>query len=173
MHQKYSEQELTKALLLILDRGMSVTEASIETDIPIRTIQRFKVKFINSDKQIPVSSSGMDLATLDMPMTITPRAKTELDETMLARAKFLDDIFTAKQNIIKRINLLTKTSENIDYLQKTLKTLTDIESTVAPKDDPPAAHAKTVNMFQFFNQQLKNEGYEGPNISDADIIKGD
>lgn len=174
MPKQYSEQELTKALLLILDRGMSPTEAEAETGIPLRTIQRYKAKHLASDRSIPVESSGMSFQTLgNFPMTVTPEAKTQLDKTIEDRAKFLEDLFEAKQDILKRIKVLTKSSENIDYLQKTLKTLTELETTVAPKGNPPPGTVNANNIFQIFNQQLINQGYEGPTISDADVVKGD
>jgi hypothetical protein len=40
--KKYSDEELTKAVLLILDEDMSLKKASKITGITVRTLQRYK-----------------------------------------------------------------------------------------------------------------------------------
>ena len=99
--------------------------------------------------------------------------RNSLTQTMLARAKFLDDVFDAKKIVLERIVKVAKRSDNLDALQRTVKTLSDIEKEVTPDGDTPPVHAKTVNMFQFFNQQLMKDGYTGPELTDADIVKSD
>jgi hypothetical protein len=96
-----------------------------------------------------------------------------LDETMLARTKFLDEVFETKRIVLRQIRKVSGKSQNLDAMQRTLKTLTDIEVEVKPDGESPAVHAQTINMFNFFNQKLIQEGYEGPVLSDADIVRGD
>ena len=44
--RKYSEEKLTEAMFLYLDKNMLLTEVSIITGIPVRTLQRYKRKYV-------------------------------------------------------------------------------------------------------------------------------
>lgn len=175
--RKHSEADLTKAILLILDQNMSYKEVSRLTAIPVRTLQRYKNRYIE-DKEEEVEVDDGELKSYpavfksDSP-GVSRDVQQRLDATMLARAKFLDDVLETKQVLLNQLRKEGKRSKNIDALQRSIKTLTDIEKDVAPDGDPPVAHAKTVNVFQLFNQQLLQNGYKGPELTDADIVKGD
>jgi hypothetical protein len=85
----------------------------------------------------------------------------------------MQDVFETKQIILQRIMKLGGNSQNLDALQKTLKTLNELEGGGDKPEDNAVFHADTVNMFQFFNQKLIDEGYVGPELTDADIVKGE
>ena len=178
--KSYTEDQLTAAVLLVLEGGLNPTQAAKQTGISKRTIQRAKSKMLGvstpkwkTEEDEAEEVLEKELATRhDIPM-LSPESQERVDNTLIARAQFLDEVFETKKVLLKQLRKMGARSQNIDALQKSLKTLTEIEGAVKPSDDTPAAHAKTVNMFQFFNQQLINEGYEGPKLTDADIVKGD
>jgi DNA-binding transcriptional MerR regulator len=170
--RKYSEDKLTKAMLLSLDQNMSLTEVSKITGIPVRTLQRYKSKNLDDLQEKQEKTDYPAVFKGDAPVSDSDVQK-QLDATMLARAKFLDNVFDAKKAVLERIVKIAKKSENLDALQRTVKTLDEIENKVVPDGDTPPVHAKTVNMFQFFNQQLIQDGYKGPELTPSDIVKGD
>lgn len=173
MIRKYSEEELTHAILLILDRGMTPTEVSKATGINLRALQRYKRKYVD-EKEIPdYVYPGKDVILRGEVPLMSTDVQQKLDKTILVRVKFLDDLFATKQVLLKQINKIGAKSQNLDALHRALKTVSDLENVVTPDGDTPAVQAKTVNMFQFFNQQLIANGYKGPELSDADIVKGD
>jgi transposase len=174
MVRKYSEEELTKVLLLILDRGMTPLQASQVSGISLRTIQRYKSKYLGTIP-VPVAPGVTQPVIFHKESTIpTDEVQRKLDATLLERAKFLTDLFDTKKILLAQIRKIGKKSQNLDAMQKTLKTITELENVVDPEDgNKPSKFPATVNMFQYFNQLLINEGYEGPKIEESDIIKGD
>lgn len=165
----YSESQLTKAMLLVLEQGVSLNDAAAATGISKRTIQRYKRRHIEDgtpDQQMEVAVAG----------TTTIKSKEvmdEVDDALIRRAKFINDVIDTKQVVIDRIRKIAKKSTNLDALQRTVKTLDDLENKVQPDGPVPASTNAHLNIFNFYNQKLKNEGYEGPELSDADIVKGD
>lgn len=97
----------------------------------------------------------------------------KVDKALIERAQFLDDLFSAKKVILQSILKLYRKSQNLDSLQKTLKTLSDLENIGSETEKEPGKLAGTVNMFQFINQKLIDEGYVGSELTDADIVKRD
>jgi ParB-like chromosome segregation protein Spo0J len=176
MARKYSEEELTRAILLIIDQGMTPAEVSERTGINLRAIQRYRTKYAGTNDKVAIMKDMEAPVVFHRENTIaSDEVQKKLDETLLARAKFLDDLFATKQVLLAQIHKLGRKSKNLDALQRSLKTLNDIEAETKPGDEGnnnPAFHAKTVNMFQFFNQQLIQDGYKGPEPSPADIVKG-
>jgi len=167
--RKYSEADLTNAVFLIINQGISPAEVSRQTGINLRTLQRYKNKHIKEQQEEKTPDYPV-VFKKDNPIS---HVQKQLDNTLLTRAKFLDDVMETKQIVLNRIRKVAHKSDNLDALQRTAKTLSDIEKEVLPDGDTPAVHANTVNMFQFFNQQLLANGYKGPELTDADIIKGD
>lgn len=171
--KKYLDEELTKAVLLILDENMSPKEVSKQTHIHLRTLQRYKRKYVDDleeEKQVKTDYPAVFKGTAPVSST---EVQKQLDQTMLARAKFLEDVFNVKQKLLKQLEKVGGKSTNVDALQRSIKTLNDIEKEVTPEGDAPMVHAKTVNVFQLFNQNLEKNGYKGPELTDADIVKGD
>ena len=163
----HTDQELTKALLLILENGLTVKKASEITGINPRSIQRYKARFVDTQKSKEESVASGVVAMVD------PSIQESVDRVMLTRVKFLEDVFNVKQKLLKQLDKVGSKSTNVDALQRSIKTLNDIEKEVTPEGDAPMVHAKTVNVFQLFNQNLIKNGYKGPELTDADIVKGD
>jgi hypothetical protein len=169
--KRYSENSMARAIMLIVNEGLSTADAAERTGINLRTLQRYKSRYI--DQKIEPTPVFTEIAVIE-PAIPKEKVKKTLDVAIMKRAKFLDDVFDTKKVVLERIKKISKSSDNLDALQRSLKTLSEIETEVLPKEhDVPAAHANTVNMFNFFNQQLIDEGYEGPELTDADIVKGD
>ena len=171
--RKYSDEKLSNAILMVLDQGMSPKQVSISTGINIRTLQRHKRKYVDDlqeEKQVKTDYPAVFKGTAPVSST---EVQKQLDQTMLARAKFLEDVFNVKQKLLKQLDKVGGKSQNVDALQRSIKTLNDIEKEVTPEGDAPLVHAKTVNVFQLFNQNLIKNGYKGPELTDADIVKGD
>lgn len=171
--RKYSDEKLSEAMLLILDQNMSLTKVSKITSIPVRTLQRHKKKILDDlQEEKQVKTDYPAVFKWDAPVNNT-NVQTQLDNTMLKRVRFLEDVFNVKQILLAQLEKVGKKSQNIDALQRSIKTLNDIEKEVTPEGDAPMVHAKTVNVFQLFNQNLIKDGYQGPELTDADIVKGD
>jgi len=170
MVKKYSEDELTRAILLIIDQGFSPSEAARQTGINLRAIQRYKKQYV--DEKTPDYPTTQEIAVAGEVPAMNPKVNEEVYKTIIARAKFLDEVFETKQVVLKQIRKVSGKSQNLDAMQRTLKTLSDIEKEVVP-DGNPVNYAKTLNVFNIFNQQLIQDGYKGPELSDADIVKGD
>ena len=171
--RRYSEDELTKAILLILDQNLSPKEVSKITSIPVRTLQRYKTKYVDDIEESKDNPKDYPAVFKADAPKINMDVQKQLDNTMLARAKFLDEVFETKRELLKQLLKIGKKSQNVDALQRSIKTLNDLEKDVTPDGDSPAVHAKTVNVFQLFNQNLIENGYKGPELTDADIVKGD
>jgi transposase len=171
--KNYTESQLTKALLLVLEQGMSPKDAAKMTGISKRTIQRYKRRHVEDETPEPVRTT--EIAVAGTTMLSSKEAMDEVDDALMRRTKFLSDVMETKQVVIDRIRKLAKKSSNLDALQRTIKTLDDLETKV----DPDGGGSKlplgnpNLNIFNFFNQKLTNEGYEGPKLEDADIVKGD
>lgn len=173
MIRKYSEDELTRAILMILNEGLTPKEVAKKTGINVRAIQRYKIKYVNDPDENSLKRS--DYPTVfksEMPVT-DPKLQEKLNQTLLARASFLDEVFETKQALLRQLKKVGMKSQNVDALQRSIKTLNDLEKEATPDGDEPPVHAKTVNMFQFINNQLTTHGYKGPELTDADIVKGD
>jgi hypothetical protein len=173
MIRKYSEDQMTRAIMLILNEGLTPKEVSKKTGINLRAIQRYKVKYVNNPDEDSIKRSDYPTVFKSTMPVMDPELQGKLNQTLLDRAKFLDDVFEAKKTVLDQIVKVAKKSENLDALQRTVKTLADLEKEVTPEGDEPPVHAKTVNMFQFINNQLTTHGYKGPELTDADIVKGD
>jgi len=183
--KKYSEDQLTKAILMIIEQDIPLKKVAEITGINARTISRYKSNYTGSKESIkpPREKKKSTLpATIKTPEVAFNKDNTlpsaelqkQVEKTIIDRAKFLDDLFEVKQLVLDQIKDQIKKIKNIDALQKTLKTLNDIAKEVGPKGPGNLAdNAKVVNMFNFFNQQLIDEGYEGPELTDADIVKND
>lgn len=173
MHKKYTDEELSRAMLIITDQNMSPAQVAIQTGIHLRTIQRYKSKYVDN-KQIPKQKPKEDDVVVykdtTLPDTELPR---NVDATLTRRAKFMDDVFNLKQLIVDRLEAIVKKSQNIDTLQRTLKTLTELEKETKPDDPVPGITGGNVNIFTYLNQQLEKDGYKGQPLTDADIIEGD
>jgi transposase-like protein len=173
MERKYTDEQLSKAILMILNEGMSSKEVAEKTGINLRAIQRYKAQFVGGPPE-PEPVTTKEIAKSGKRIVQSSDAQEELDEVIIRRTHFLNDVFEGKKVVLDRIIKLAKKYNNIDALQRTLKTLADIEALALPKEgDVPAAHIEQINMFQFFNQKLTKEGYEGPALTDADIVNGD
>lgn len=173
MPQKYTDQELSRAMLLITDQNMSPAQVAIQTGIHLRTIQRYKSKYVDN-KQIPKQKPKEDDDVVYKDTTLPdPELQRNVDAALTGRAKFMDEVFETKRELLKQLLKIGKKSQNVDALQRSIKTLNDIEKEVTPEGDAPMVHAKTVNVFQLFNQNLEKNGYKGPELTDADIVKGD
>lgn len=172
MARKYSEEELTRAVLLMIDHGLSPSQAELESGVNKRSIFRFKSKYLNEGESVKKISKLLYRNNDKSQDSIS--TQQDIDDVVKARAKFLRDIMKTKQVLLDRLEKIGKKSNNLDAIQRSIKTLSDVEVIMLPKeDDIPEAHVKNLNLFQFFNQKLINEGYEGPKFSDADIVKGD
>lgn len=172
MPKKYTQQELTRAILLIVDEGLSIADVAKETGINYRALYRYRDRYVKG-KQPPKQKKKEQEIVVHKDTTV-PNAELQrnVDAALIERAKFLNDLMQTKQLLLDRIAKIGEKSNNLDALQRSLKTLNDIETVVKPADDTPLANAKTINMFQFINQQLIDEGYEGPKLTDADIVRG-
>lgn len=174
MAKKYSEDQLTKAILLVIDDGLSPRMVAAQTGINLRSLQRYKSVYLGNDtSKVKKKVITEEVAVIEEVSLTNNEVQNKLNVTLLKRAKFLDDVIDTKQILLDQLRKEGKKTTNIDALQKSIKTLSDIEKEVIPDGDVPAVHAKTVNMFQFFNQKLIDEGYAGPKLTDADIVKGD
>jgi hypothetical protein len=176
MNRKYTQEELTKAILLILEEGYTPTQASEKTGIKLRTIQRFKNKYTEDlGLVIKVPGISKEFFKGDSLPVVNSEVQKMVETTLINRSTFIDDLIETKQIVLDRIKKISKRSDNLDALQRTVRTLADIEKEVVPggEGELPAIHAKTVNIFNQINQQLIDEGYEGPKLTDADIVKGD
>ena len=168
----YSEAQLTKALLLVLESGMSPKEASKITGISKRTIQRYKKQHVEDSTPEPAKTT--DIAIAGTTTIASSEAVDKLDDALIKRAKFISEVVDTKQVVVERIRKLAKKSSHLDALQRTLKTLDEIENKVDPDGGASKIPANAgTNIFNYFNMKLTNEGYEGPKLEDADIVKGD
>lgn len=168
----YSDEQLTKALLLVLEQGMSPKDAAKATGISKRTIQRYKRQHV--EDHTPDLAVGTDLVLAGDATIRSKETMDEIDDALIKRAKFLNDVIDTKQVVIDRIKKIAKKSTNLDALQRTVKTLDELENKV----DPDGGAGKLpvgnpTNIFNYFNMKLTNEGYEGPELTDADIVKND
>jgi transposase-like protein len=173
MSKKYTEPELSRAILMIVDEEMPISEVAAQTGINYRALYRYRDRYIKG-KQPPKQKKKEDKIVV-LKETTAPNAELQrnIDTALIERAKFMEDVFKVKQILLGQIMKISMKSQNLDAMQRTLKTLCDLEETDSPKNETPGLHADTVNMFQFFNQKLIDEGYEGPPLTDADIVKGD
>lgn len=172
MTRRYSDQEISRAILLIEEEGLPIAEVAAQTGINYRALYRYRDRYIKG-KQPPKQRKKENEIVVYKENTLpTAEVQQRLDKTMIERAKFLDDVFDTKKVLLERLKEIGIKSNNVDALQKAIKTLSDIEKSVEPDGDHPSLHADTVNMFQFFNQKLIAEGYTGPELTDADIAKG-
>ena len=162
---------MSRAMLCIFDEGQSIAEVAKDTGINLRALYRYKDKYIKG-KQPPRQKKKHEMVVYKESTVPSTELQKNVDSALIERAKFMQDVFETKQIILQRIKLLGDKSKNIDALQRTLKTLNELEGGGQKKEDSATLHADTVNMFQFFNQQLIDEGYEGPPLTDADIVKG-
>ncbi len=162
----YTESQLMHALMLILDNGLTGAKAAEVTGISIRQIMRYKARYL--EKKEKGETTVTSLVTM-----VDPSVQDSVDKVMITRVKFLEDVFKTKQILLAQLEKIGKKSLNVDALQRSIKTLNDIEKEVTPEGDAPMVHAKTVNVFQLFNQNLEKNGYKGPELTDADIVKGD
>lgn len=159
---------------MIVDEGISISEVALQTGINYRALYRYRDRYIKGKHSPRQKNKEDEIEIYDESPTSNTELQAKLDEKLISRAKFLDDLFATKQIVLKQIAKLSKKSQNLDALQRSLKTINDIENTALPDgEESPAAHVKAVNMFQFINQQLINEGYEGPELSPSDIVKGE
>jgi transposase-like protein len=184
MPQKYSEQDMARAILLVLDQSLPIKKVAREMGINLRALQRYKARYLADPttttlrQMFPTVRENPLKEDEPIVKKDNPVASAEVmdatDKTLIARAKFLDDVLSTKQVLLDRLKMAGGKSNNIDALHKAIKTLDDLETKVVPEGgNSPAAQVKTLNVFQLFNQQLINEGYEGPEIPDADIVKND
>lgn len=172
--KKYSHEKLSNAILMIVDEGMPIAKVAKLTLIHIRTLQRHKKLYLKNpdDYKEKKEPDYPEIFRSDVPVS-NSKVQTQLDNTMLKRVRFLEDVFNVKLTLLAQLEKVGKKSQNVDALQRSIKTLNDIEKEVTPEGDAPMVHAKTVNVFQLFNQNLEKNGYKGPDLTDADIVKGD
>lgn len=166
----HSEEQLTNALIMILEQGMTTQKVAELTGISKRTIQRYKSRELEEETPEPVAVR--DIAKRSDSMIQNAEVQDELDKTIISRAKFINEVIDTKQVVIERIKKISKKSTNLDALQRTVKTLDEIENKITPNGEVSDSHAKTINVFQLLNQNLIKQGYEGPKLTDADIVKG-
>jgi len=136
-------------MLMIVDAGMPIAEVAKKSGIHLRTLYRYRDKFIK-DKKSP------------------KQVKTKEIDVVVHKEITVPNEYLQK----KGEAALTERAQFLDALQKTLKTLTDFEGVGMEKDKEPGKFANTVSMFNFFNQQLINEGYEGSKLTNTDIVGG-
>jgi hypothetical protein len=170
---KHSEEQLTKALLLVLDQGVTLKVASEQTGISVRSIQRYKSKFTKSPEKIPTPTGGTLTMIVPKDTTLPNPNLQKIEKVLIDRTNFLDEVFRVKSVVLKQMETVAKKSNNLDALQKTVKMLDEMENEHKPKgNNPPTLPPGQVNIFQFLNEKLTKEGYEGPELTDADIVEG-
>jgi len=172
MPKQTNQKALGRALFYIIEQNMPLKEAAETAGVKYRTLTRNYQKYLAQETRI--KDGVLPKEEEEEPITVPIIPEHEINTAIHERAHFTKEIFRAKREILKRILVLTKGTKNIDALQRTLKTLDDLERSAPPQpSDMPGVNADTVNMFQFFNQKLIDDGYQGKPITDADIIEGD
>jgi hypothetical protein len=182
MIRKYDEKQIAAAILMVLDENLSVPEVSKRTGINVRALQRYKLKYVDKPDLYPFVKPEIlqpkepekAPVVIDKNPVATVEVVEAVDKTILKRSQFLEKVFAAKEVLLNRLVKIGAKTDNVDALQRAIKTLHDIEKEVIPEDDKgnPLIYAKQVNMFQTINQNLIDNGYKGPELKESDIVKG-
>jgi hypothetical protein len=170
---KYPEELLTRALLLVVDQGVSLKDAALQTGISKRTIQRYRSKFVKVPEKIATPTGGTLTMFVPKETTLQNPNLQKVEKVLIDRTNFLDEVFRVKGVVLKQMETVAKKSNNLDALQKTVKMLDEMDNEHKPKGNVPPLTPGQVNIFQFLNEKLTKEGYEGPELTDADIVEGD
>jgi len=166
-----NRKALDRALFYIIEQNMTVQDAAKSSGANLRTVYRKYQQYLDQTNKI---KDGLMPHVDNDKIAIIHTPEQELNIALHERAQFMKDMFRAKKLILERIIRVAKDTRNIDALQKTLKTLSELENIGNPKDsDMPGVNVDTANIFQFFNQKLIDDGYQGKPVTDADIIEGD
>jgi len=173
MPRKYTDQELSKAMLMIAEQGMQISEVSRRTSINYRTLYRYQDRYLKGKIPNKQDKKNNEVVIYKENPVADSEMQQKVDQAILERARFQEDLFRVKQLVLSKIERTIQGKVSLDSLQKTLRTITDLETVENEQEENPAKHSGTVNMYNFFNQKLIDEGYEGPELTDADIVEGD
>lgn len=167
MPKKYSDVQVTEAVMQMVNEGWTVIEAEKHTGIPRRTIYRMKERIMNPEGEIIAPPNSIAIAETS---ALNQKISSQIDEAAATQIRVQAKLLTLKELLIDTLIKKTPGQFNIDYLQKTLKTVVELDNKKSPGE--PVIPAE-VNIFNFYADKFKKKGYEGPVLTDADIVEGD
>jgi len=162
-----SEQQALRALWFVVNEGMSFSQAARQEGISERSLFRYK-----KTKDIELLR-GCKIDEVAGRVPVLPAEITENLNSMLERKlKIQGELMDVQELIVKQLKKRIPKLVNVDILQKALKTVNDATKTLDPRGDVPPV-PKNVNIVNYFNQQVINEGDESKDITPADIVEND
>lgn len=157
--KRYTLAEKTAVLKVLQSNNFNIERTARETGVGKTTINRWYDKMKDELQKTDVLAN----ATLDIVKYANDREK-----------RFLDKVYGAKEAVVNRIMQLALEERNMDFLQKTIKTLTEIDgSNRSGKNGEVGESAPTMNVYQIIENQLISKENESKSKEDPIIIEGD
>ena len=131
------------AVLKILQENDLNYATRRQTDVAINTLKRWQDRY------------GTEL---DKEENVTVIAAEVIKDVAERNALLNDRIYKLKVIIVERIKEILPNVTNLDSLQRTLKTLCEIDGTMKDKEEAPGPKVTNYyNLFETLNQQLIDE----------------
>ncbi|MCK5136626.1 MAG: hypothetical protein KAR19_12610 [Bacteroidales bacterium] len=144
---EYTLKQKMQVLEILQENDLSYYKTGKQIKISHTTIRRWHTQYGDEMNKASIAKEMAEEVTDDM-------AKRNKD--------FFDAVFKVKVLTINRMLELVKDERNLDNLQKTLKTLCEIDGS-SKKNGEEEPKGTVINIYEQINNQLIQQGYEPEN----------